>query len=300
MRLFMIQHDCGHGALFRRRTTNDWVGRTIGVVTLTPYGFWLRTHALHHANAGNLDHRGFGDIITITSDEYLALSPLCRLAYRLYRSPYIMFGPIPTYLFVLHYRIPMGLMRSGLQPWLSTMGTNATIAGVVALMVWFIGVGPFLLVHGLVVAISASIAVWFFYVQHQFEDTLWTRHGDWSFHEAALNGSSHYKLPRALAGSRAISGYIMCTIWPVASPSIVSHRFCAIIHNSRASVGSRSFRACDARPSPCGTRSRDGLYRFWNCACAVRRRFPRPRCLFLTIGGASYGSVRAVQVNRAK
>jgi len=175
------------------------VGRIIGVITLTPYGFWLRAHALHHANAGNLDHRGSGDIITLTTDEYCALTRFQRLVYRLYRSPFVMFGMIPTYLFVLHYRLPIGLMRSGRQPWLSTMGTNAAIAGVVAVMIWMMGVGPFLLVQGPVVVVSASIAVWFFYVQHQFEDTLWAHDGDWSFYEAALHGSSHYELPPALA-----------------------------------------------------------------------------------------------------
>jgi omega-6 fatty acid desaturase (delta-12 desaturase) len=199
MRLFMIQHDCGHGACFKRRSANDWVGRIIGVVTLTPYGFWLRAHALHHANAGNLDHRGSGDIITLTTDEYNALGRLHRLAYRFYRNPAVMFGLIPTYLFVLHYRLPIGLMHAGRQPWISTMGTNVAIAAVVALLVKAMGILPFLLVQGPVVVVSASIAVWFFYVQHQFEDTLWLHDGDWSFHEAALLGSSHYELPRALA-----------------------------------------------------------------------------------------------------
>ena len=199
MRLFMIQHDCGHGACFKRRATNDWVGRIIGVVTLTPYAFWLRAHALHHANAGNLDHRGSGDIITMTTDEYRSQTPFRRLVYRLYRSPFVMFGLIPTYLFVLHYRLPIGLMRSGPQPWISTMGTNAAIAGLVALLIWLMGVGAFLLVQVPVVVVSASIAVWFFYVQHQFEDTLWAHDDDWSFHEAALDGSSHYELPPALA-----------------------------------------------------------------------------------------------------
>jgi hypothetical protein len=33
------------------------------------------------------------------------------------------------------------------QPWLSTMATNVAITFVVAVMVWFVGVGPFLLVH---------------------------------------------------------------------------------------------------------------------------------------------------------
>jgi omega-6 fatty acid desaturase (delta-12 desaturase) len=199
MRLFMIQHDCGHGACFKRRATNDWVGRIIGVVTLTPYGYWLRAHALHHANAGNLDHRGSGDIITLTSAEYIALTRFQRLIYRLYRSPFVMFGLIPTYLFVLHQRLPFGLMRAGRQPWISAMGTNAAIGSVVCLLIRLMGVGPFLLVQAPVVILSATIAVWFFYVQHQFEDTLWEHDGDWSFHKAALNGSSHYELPPALA-----------------------------------------------------------------------------------------------------
>jgi omega-6 fatty acid desaturase (delta-12 desaturase) len=31
VRLFMIQHDCGHRAFFRERLANDWVGRVISV-----------------------------------------------------------------------------------------------------------------------------------------------------------------------------------------------------------------------------------------------------------------------------
>src|SRR5207247_6001514 len=74
VRLFMIQHDCGHGAFFHHRLANDWVGRIIGVLTLTPYDFWRRTHAIHHASSGNLDRRGIGDIDTLTVQEYLAHS----------------------------------------------------------------------------------------------------------------------------------------------------------------------------------------------------------------------------------
>jgi len=199
IRLFMIQHDCGHGACFRHRATNDWVGRILGVVTLTPYTFWLRAHALHHANVGKLDHRGSGDIVTMTTAEYLASGPLRRFAYRAYRHPLVMFGLSPSYLFLLHYRVPFGMMRLGWRPWLSTMGTNAAIAVVVAALVWLMGIGPFLLVHIPVVVLSATIAVWFFYVQHQFEDTLWAHDDEWNFHEAALEGSSHYELPPALA-----------------------------------------------------------------------------------------------------
>ena len=60
VRLFMIQHDCGHGSFFGPRQANDWVGRIIGVFTLTPYEYWRQTHAIHHATSGNLDRRGLG------------------------------------------------------------------------------------------------------------------------------------------------------------------------------------------------------------------------------------------------
>ncbi|MFV0367069.1 MAG: fatty acid desaturase, partial [Hyphomicrobiaceae bacterium] len=66
VRLFLIQHDCGHYAFFKTRRTNDWTGRIIGVLTMTPYEVWRRNHATHHANSGNLDQRGVGDIETWT------------------------------------------------------------------------------------------------------------------------------------------------------------------------------------------------------------------------------------------
>ena len=198
VRLFMIQHDCGHGAFFRHRLANDWVGRIIGVLTLTPYDFWRRTHAAHHASSGNLDHRGLGDINTLTVREYLARSRWGRFCYRLYRHPVVMFGIGPAYLFVLQQRLPVGMLRGGWQPWLSTMATNGAIALVVATLIWFIGIGPFLLVHLPITLIAGSIGVWLFYVQHQFDPTFWARDPEWTFQEAALYGSSHYDLPGLL------------------------------------------------------------------------------------------------------
>ncbi len=198
VRLFMIQHDCGHGAFFHHRLANDWVGRVIGVLTLTPYDFWRRTHAIHHASSGNLDRRGIGDIRTLTVQEYLALSRWGRLRYRLYRHPIVMFGLGPAYLFILRHRLPIGVMCGGCQPWLSTMATNAAIAALVAIVIWFVGVGPFLLVHLPIAFLAASIGVWLFYVQHQFEGTFWAEDWAWNLHAAALHGSSHYDLPGIL------------------------------------------------------------------------------------------------------
>jgi omega-6 fatty acid desaturase (delta-12 desaturase) len=198
VRLFMIQHDCGHGAFFRHRLANDWVGRVIGVITLTPYDYWRRTHAIHHSTSGNLDRRGIGDIDTLTVQEYLARSPWGRLRYRVYRHPIIMFGFGPAYLFIVQHRLPIGVLRGGLQLWLSTMGTNVAIAALVGAMIWFVGIGTFLFVHVPIMLLAASIGVWLFYVQHQFEDTIWAHEQSWNLHAVALRGSSYYELPSAL------------------------------------------------------------------------------------------------------
>jgi acyl-lipid omega-6 desaturase (Delta-12 desaturase) len=198
IRMFMIQHDCGHGTFFASRLANDWVGRVIGVLTLTPYDCWRRTHAIHHATTGNLDRRGIGDVDTLTVREYRARSWWGRLKYRVYRHPLIMFGIGPAYLFLLQHRIPVGLMRKGWQPWASTMATNLAIALIIAVLMWFIGIKAFLLVHLPITLLAAMAGVWLFYVQHQFEHTTWERDGRWTLQQAALHGSSHYDLPALL------------------------------------------------------------------------------------------------------
>ncbi len=198
VRIFMIQHDCGHGSLFRNRHVSDWVGRVLGVLTLTPYDVWRRTHSIHHSTAGNLDKRGIGDVLTLTVEEYRQRTLTGRLLYRLYRNPAVMFGLGPSYLFLLQNRLPFGLMRSGARYWISAMGTNAAIALALGLVLWFGGFMPILLVFLPTALMAASIGVWLFYVQHQFEDTHWDDDDDWQLHDAALRGSSHYALPPVL------------------------------------------------------------------------------------------------------
>jgi omega-6 fatty acid desaturase (delta-12 desaturase) len=195
LRLFLIQHDCGHGAFFNRTWSNDWTGRILGVLTMTPYDYWRRSHAQHHASTGNLDLRGVGDIDTLTIEEYRSLSRMGRLRYRLYRHPVVLFGLGPAYLFLLRHRLPVGMMSKGWRPWASALGTNLGIALFAGLLIWAMGWKLFLMIHIPITLVAASLGVWFFYVQHQFEGTHWSRKDDWSFHEAALHGSSHYVLP---------------------------------------------------------------------------------------------------------
>ncbi|MEE8456394.1 MAG: fatty acid desaturase [Limibaculum sp.] len=198
VRLFLIQHDCGHSALFRKKAVNDWVGRVLGIFTLTPYDVWRRGHAIHHASSGNLDQRGVGDIHTKTVREYQALPLRDRIVYRLYRHPIALFVVFPTYVFLLQNRLPVGFMGDGWKYWASAMGTNAATAVLAGGLIYFIGLVPFLLIYLPVSLMAAAIGMWLFYVQHQFEKTYWDREEDWKRHDAALYGSSHYSLPGVL------------------------------------------------------------------------------------------------------
>jgi omega-6 fatty acid desaturase (delta-12 desaturase) len=198
LRLFMIQHDCGHGSFFARRSLDTWTGRALGVLTLTPYDYWRQAHAAHHASAGNLDERGIGDITTLTVDEYRVCSRRERLAYRLYRHPLVMFGIGPAWLFLFKQRLPAGMMKAGALPWISTMATNLAIAILAALVISAVGLVPFLLVHLPIVLLAGAAGVWLFYVQHQFEEAHWAKTPNWQFPQAALHGASHYDLPLVL------------------------------------------------------------------------------------------------------
>jgi len=197
LRLFTIQHDCGHGSFFKNRWVSDWVGRVIGVLTLTPYDVWRRTHSAHHSASGNLGKRGMGDIHTLTVTEYNELGKFDRLMYRVYRNPVTLFAFGPGYLFFVQNRVPLGLMNS-VRYWVSAMGTNIAIVSALLVIWYFGGFAAVLLIFVPSTLLAATAGMWLFYVQHQFEDTRWEQDDDWQLHDAALHGSSHYVLPSVL------------------------------------------------------------------------------------------------------
>jgi omega-6 fatty acid desaturase (delta-12 desaturase) len=139
-----------------------------------------------------------GDVDTITVAEFRSRGRMQQLWYRVYRHPLVLFGLGPAYLFLLRHRVPLGMMRSGWAPWVSVLGTNIAILILWSALIWLVGLKLFLLVHLPITLAAASLGVWFFYVQHQFEDTIWDRSEDWTFHHAALHGSSYYELPGIL------------------------------------------------------------------------------------------------------
>ena len=198
VRLFIIQHDCGHGSMFDSRALNTWVGRLIGIITMTPYEYWRHSHAVHHAHSGNLDHRGIGDVVTLTVEEYRAKSAFGRLKYRLVRHPLVLFGFGPAYVFMLQQRLPVLYMGKGWKYWASAMFTNVAIVALACLASPLIGLATYCLIMLPIVAMAATIGVWLFYVQHQFEETGWERTGEWGHEAYALEGSSYYALPKPL------------------------------------------------------------------------------------------------------
>ena len=198
VRLFIIQHDCGHGSFFKSRRTNETLGFVLSLLTMMPYSAWRHTHAVHHANTGNLDQRGTGDVTTLTVREYRSQSRWRRFLYRLYRHPVVLFGIGPAYLLLVRYRVPLGRELRDPGHWLSIVSTDVAAAVSAIGLSAIIGAGPFLLAWSTVLLLSTSLGVWFFYVQHQFPDTYWADGASWEFRAAAIEGSSYYDLPRFL------------------------------------------------------------------------------------------------------
>jgi omega-6 fatty acid desaturase (delta-12 desaturase) len=198
VRLFMIQHDCGHYSYFHSRWANDLTGQIIGLVTLTPHRYWRDAHSIHHATAGNLDARGIGDVTTLTVREYAALPWWRRLGYRLYRNPLVLIALAPTFLFVVKYRLPLDMLRRRWRLLSDVMLSNLLIGLIVVTAGFMMGFGTIALVQAPITLLSATIGVWLFYVQHQFEGTHWAKENAWNFHAAALKGSSYFHMPAVM------------------------------------------------------------------------------------------------------
>jgi omega-6 fatty acid desaturase (delta-12 desaturase) len=196
VRIFIIFHDCCHGSYFKSRRANHLVEYVLGLLTFAPYRQWRNEHALHHATAADLDRRGTGDIWTLTVQEYLEASRWKRLAYRLARNPIVLFVIAPLYLFLIEHRFPSRALakrqRRGVH-W-----TNGGLLLIILLMSLTIGIKAYLMIQLPIMMLAATAGLWLFYVQHQFEGVYWERKQNWDFVQAALRGSSFYKLPKVL------------------------------------------------------------------------------------------------------
>jgi omega-6 fatty acid desaturase (delta-12 desaturase) len=196
VRMFILFHDCCHFSLFRSKKANRIVGYMAGILTFTPFEDWQRSHIIHHSNSGNLDRRGDGDVWTMTVNEYLTSPRLTRFAYRCFRNPIILFSITPLVLFLIVHRFPSPGAKKRERN--SVLYTNLAIAMLVLIMGLAIGFLNFLLIQLPIILLAASVGMWLFYVQHQYEDVYWSRHNDWDLTRSGLEGSSYYKLPKLM------------------------------------------------------------------------------------------------------
>jgi omega-6 fatty acid desaturase (delta-12 desaturase) len=203
IRLFILFHDCTHNSFVKTSKWNNILGSIFGVFVFTPYMSWKKEHNTHHATVGNLDKRGVGDIWTLTVEEYKNASTIKRLLYNIYRHPLFLFLVAPVFLFVVLNRIPN--FRSSKKEIFNTLLTNLGMIIVGGIFSTLFSIKIYLIYQISIIAISTSVGVWLFYIQHQFEEVYWQDSETWGIEEAALMGSSYYKLPAVLEW---ISGYI--------------------------------------------------------------------------------------------
>jgi acyl-lipid omega-6 desaturase (Delta-12 desaturase) len=196
VRAFIIFHDCGHGSFYKSRKANNFWGYITGVLTFTPYQLWTWEHSIHHQHSGDLEHRGIGDVWTMTVKEYQESSRWRKFFYRLLRSPVVMFFFAPIFLFVFWQRFnnPKASSDKRISVWCTNLGLVAMSWGLIQIF----GFIPWLIIQSIAITVAACSGVWLFYVQHQFEDTYWATGDDWDYTTAALQGSSFYKLPKIL------------------------------------------------------------------------------------------------------
>ncbi|MBM6616569.1 fatty acid desaturase [Bacillus suaedaesalsae] len=196
VRTFIIFHDCCHGSFFKSKLANDIVGTITGVLTIVPYEQWKKSHSIHHATSSNLDKRGIGDMWILTVEEYEASSIWTKIYYRIYRNPVVMFGVGPIAVFLLQYRFNTKNARK--KERINTYITNVSIVVLYSLLCWAVGWQAFLLIQTPIFFVSGLLGIWLFYVQHQFEDSYFEHEDEWSYVQAAVEGSSYYKLPKVL------------------------------------------------------------------------------------------------------
>ncbi len=208
VRIFIIQHDCGHQSFTASRKANDILGQVCSYMTFIPYKYWAKSHNFHHGHNGLLwEHRDIGDVDLLTVQEYKALDTWGRIKYRIYRSTPVMFFIGPIWYILVHNRLAM-IKMSGWEH-----AQKSLVMHNVILFALHIGIGlllgweAFVYVHLPILVIFGIIAIWFFYVQHQHEHTYKQWKEKWEYVRAAVQGSTFYNLPRVFHWLTGNIGY---------------------------------------------------------------------------------------------
>ena len=202
VRIFIIQHDCGHGSFLRSRRANDLIAMLCSLMTLTPYAFWRRQHARHHGSWNNLDRRAASglDIYSscLTVAEYRAFGRWQRALVRVISHPVIANLLLPPVVFIFLYRTPFDAAEDWRRERCALYLTNIALIALFGGLGLVLGYGRVAAIQLPIMVLASIVGVWLFSVQHRFEHALWASEADWEFAAAAMGGTSHLHLPRML------------------------------------------------------------------------------------------------------
>lgn len=208
VRIFIIQHDCGHQSFTPNKTANDIIGQVCSMFSFMPYRYWAKSHNFHHGHNGVLwEHRDIGDITVLTVNEYNQLSRWGKIRYALFRNAIVLFVIAPLWYTLIHSRIPLIKMKSFEHARKALIRNNLMLIAIHAGVILLLGYKAFLLVHLPILAFFSIIAIWFFYVQHQHETTYKAWKDKWEYIRSAIQGSTYYKLPRVFQWLTGNIGY---------------------------------------------------------------------------------------------
>lgn len=205
VRIFIFFHDCTHKSFMKSKKEMNIFGHIFGILVFTPFHQWQREHNEHHRTVGNIDKRGTGDVWTLTVDEYRASSWVKRLGYRLYRNPIFLFIIGPAYIFLINQRLPISTRTK--KDWMSLIITNIGVLLIILVVSFTVGFKYYLMIQLPIIMIASSLGVWLFFVQHQYEEVYWEGNKNWDITDAALKGSSVYRLPLIINWFTGSIGY---------------------------------------------------------------------------------------------
>ncbi|MEM1326121.1 MAG: fatty acid desaturase [Bacteroidota bacterium] len=196
VRIFIIQHDCGHQSFLGKRRWNNAIGFICSFFSSIPYNYWSRVHSFHHGHVGQLDFRDIGDINFLTVEEFRALSFWGRLKYRLFRNPFVLFCIAPMIYMGFRLRYPFISFNNAKSITRKHLFNNACMLVVYTILGFLIGWKAFLMIQIPIIWFFGIVSFWFFYVQHQHEEGYMRWKDNWDYVLAAIKGSTYYKLPR--------------------------------------------------------------------------------------------------------
>lgn len=197
VRIFIIQHDCGHQSFFKSHKANDIVGKMCSFMTFIPYSYRSMGHAFHHKHANMLrEFRDIGDLYTMTTDEFKEASRYKKVWYMIFRSPIVMFVIVPIWYILFNNRLPLWRLPE-IKKIHKTLITNNLVTLLLYGSIWYF-LWPKILLHVQlpILVLFGMIAIWFFYIQHQHERWYKAVEDKWEYIRSAVQGSTFYDLPR--------------------------------------------------------------------------------------------------------